>query len=216
MVKAAAAQEVVIKPPKFETVTFRIVGTAPYVQNKFSQKAREAMHAKHVAGQAGRKGNKKEPRDFQANYEQAMHKAPASAGGWCGVPAPAFRAAMVSACRLVGFKMTLAKLSFFIVADGYDADDGTPLVKIAKGTPEYTELAVRNESGVCDLRVRPMWREWEATVRVKFDAEMFSVQDIANLLQRAGEQVGVGEGRPDSHNSCGMGWGTFTFKKEKE
>jgi len=29
------------------------------------------------------------------------------------------------------------------------------------------------------------------------------------LLARVGMQVGIGEGRPDSKNSAGMGWGLF-------
>ena len=50
---------------------------------------------------------------------------------------------------------------------------------------------------------------WSATVRVKFDADMFSLSDVINLFMRAGQQVGIGEGRPDSKKSHGMGWGTF-------
>jgi hypothetical protein len=38
---------------------------------------------------------------------------------------------------------------------------------------------------------------------------MFSLDDISNLLMRVGLQVGLGEGRPDSKKSAGMGWGTF-------
>jgi hypothetical protein len=49
---------------------------------------------------------------------------------------------------------------------------------------------------------------------VRFDADQFTLRDIANLLLRAGMQVGVGEGRPDSKKSCGMGWGTFEIKEQ--
>jgi len=209
MAKAATATTVTISAPKFETAEFHIIGTAPYVQAKFSAKARLAMHEKHVAGSTSAKGKKREARDFQADYEAAMHKAP---DGWIGIPAPAFRNAMISACRMCGFQMTKAKLSIFAEADGFDADDGTPLVRITSGEPEYTELAVRNESGVADLRARPMWREWTATVRVRFDADQFTREDVANLLMRAGIQVGIGEGRPDSRKSAGMGWGLFILE----
>ena len=37
-------------------------------------------------------------------------------------------------------------------------------------------------------------------------------QDVTNLLMRVGQQVGIGEGRPDSKNSAGMGWGTFNVE----
>jgi hypothetical protein len=209
----AKTEQLTIAPPKFQTAAFTIVGTAPYVQNKFSGKARKQMREKQEAGSVGGKGKKRDAKDFQQCYKDAMHKADK---GWCGIPAPAFRNAMISACRMAGFKMTHAKLSVFIEADGFDADDGTPLVKIVKGKPTYSELAVKNETGVCDIRPRPMWREgWRAIVRVMFDADQFTLQDVANLLMRAGMQVGVGEGRPDSRKSCGMGWGTFELLDKK-
>jgi hypothetical protein len=34
-------------------------------------------------------------------------------------------------------------------------------------------------------------------------------------MHRVGAQVGIGEGRPDSKNSTGMGWGTFEIKEVK-
>jgi len=118
---------------------------------------------------------------------------------------------------MVGFKMTHARCSVFVVADGFDADDATPLVRITKGEPQYLELAVRLETGVCDIRPRPMWEPgWEANVRIRFDADQFSVSDVANLLLRAGAQIGVGEGRPFSKNSKGMGWGMFRLAEEGE
>ena len=209
----AKEKHVAIPAPNFQTVEFVIQGTSPYVQNKFAQKAKNTMKAKQEAGSQGKKGMKREAKDFKVCYEGAMHKATA---GWCGIPAPAFRNAMISACRVVGFKMTVAKLSVFIEADGYDVDDGTPLVKITKGTPVYHEAPVRNESGVCDIRARPMWREgWEAKVRVRFDLDQFSVEDVTNLMARCGSQVGIGEGRADSKKTCGIGWGAFLLKGKK-
>jgi hypothetical protein len=73
-------------------------------------------------------------------------------------------------------------------------------------------MAVRNATGVADIRVRPMWREWGANVRVKYDADQFTIQDVTNLMQRVGMQVGIGEGRPDSRDSAGLGWGTFRLE----
>jgi len=200
-------ENIAIPAPKFRTAVFTIIGTAPYVQNQFSQKAREIMKAKQQAGSVANKGKKRDPKDFLANYIGAQHK---TADGHNGIPASAFRTASISACRLVGFKMTLAKLSVFIEADGFDAVDGTPLVYFTKGKPKYCEHAARNDSGVADIRARAMWDAgWEAKLRVRYDADQFTLTDISNLLCRVGQQVGIGEGRADSPNSCGMGWGFF-------
>jgi hypothetical protein len=111
--------------------------------------------------------------------------------------------------------MTLAKLSCFIIADGYDKVDGVPLVKLQGKKPEKNIMAVRNQTGVADLRCRPMWREWSVDLQVQYDEDQFALQDITNLLMRVGCQVGVGEGRPDSRESAGLGWGTFALEGHK-
>jgi len=205
------AQEVVIAPPNIQTALFCLQGTAPYVQNRFGAKAMEMMKQAQEAGSVGKKGKKREAKNFQECYRGAMH---ISTDGWYGIPAPAFRNACISACRLVGFQMTRAKLSLWVLPDGVDKVDGTPLVRISKGEPEYVEHSVRNESGVADIRARPMWREWEANLRVQYDADQFASIDVLNLLLRAGMQVGIGEGRPDSKKSAGLGWGLFDIVKK--
>ena len=195
----------VITPPKFRTALFRIQGTAPYVQNKFSTKAKQMMHDTQEAGSTAKKGKKREPKDFQRCYEEAMYR---HRDGWHGIPATSFRCGMISACRMAGFQMTRAKLSVFVEADGFI--DGKPMVKITKGKPQYYEDYTRNATGVIDLRARPMWDPgWQAEVRIRFDADQFTATDVANLLLRVGQQVGIGEGRPDSKSSCGQGWGLF-------
>lgn len=191
-----------IKKPDLRVATFCLVGTAPYVQNRFANKA-EIM-AKQAQGSTSAKGKLREAKDFEACFVRAQHRA---AEGWLGIPAASFRAGMISACRLVGFKMTFAKLSVFILADGYDGD-GYPLVRI-QGEPEMHTAYTRNDTGVVDVRARPMFKSWGCTLRIRYDAQQFTENDVRHLLARVGEQVGIGEGRPDSKDSAGMGWGTF-------
>lgn len=198
----------VISPPNMETAVFAIVGTAPYVQNKFSTRIKQDIMRTQAAGSTARSKKKRDAKNFQALYKEAMH---VSKQGWCGIPAPAFRAAMIDACRLVGFKMVLGKLSVFVKADGYDVDDATPLVRLY-GKPRPHEGHVRNATGVIDIRVRPMWEEWKAVLTVRFDRDQFTAADVGNLLLRAGTQVGIGEGRPNSKQSYGQGWGTFEIE----
>jgi hypothetical protein len=207
---ATGGKSVVVAAPNFMRAEFLLVGTAPLVINKFSAKAQEMMRAKQEAGDQGGKRPKRDPKDFDLCYQEALRTSPQ---GWHGIHAGAFRNAIISACRLVGFKMTIAKLTVFVDADGRDQDDGAPLVKITKGKPSKFEMAVRNESGVADIRARPMWEPgWECVLRVSWDADQFSLQDITNLLMRVGIQVGICEGRPDSSKSNGMGWGLFSVE----
>ena len=206
---------VTITAPNFKTVEIQIRGTAPYVQLAFGAKARNIMREKQAAGSTAAKGKKREAKDFDANFEEAQHRA---AAGWRGIPAGALRNALVDSCVVVGFHKTKAKKAVFVEADGFDGVEGTPLIrlhardtrgKLVDAVPRHVEHTVRNATGVADIRVRAMYDTWEAKVRIRFDADMFTPADIANLMLRAGMQVGVGEGRADSPNSCGMGWGHF-------
>lgn len=206
------ARSVQIAPPNFQVARFVIEGITPYVQHKFSAKARAQIRATQEAGATAKSRKKREARDFGSDYEAAQHR---TADGERGIPAPAFRNAMIAACRTAGFVMTKAKLAVFILADGLDAEDQGGLVFFTKGEPHAFEGYVRNETGVVDLRSRPMWDVgWRAEVRVRFDADMLTLEDVANLLNRAGQQVGIGEGRPSSPNSNGLDWGLFRLVEE--
>jgi hypothetical protein len=206
--KQSKSKEVQITAPNFVHMILLIRGIAPLVINNFSKKAKEQMRRKQEAGSAGKSRTKREPKDFNTCFEEAKHR---STAGWDGIAASSFRNAMISACRACGYKMTHAKLAVHVVAEGYDKDDPLiPLVKISKGEAIYTEMATRNETGVADIRARPMYAPgWEAEIKIRYDADMFTQEDVLNLMMRVGLQVGIGEGRPDSKKSAGMGWGLF-------
>lgn len=197
-----------VSPPNFRTAFIKIRGNAPYVQNRKAPEVMIAIKGAQEAGSTGRKGKKREATDFQANYQRSMHE---MADGSRGINAAAFRNAMIDACRAVDFHMTKGKMSLFILADGVSPKDGTPLVKFTKGEPHYFESLVRNQnSGGMSLCARAMWDPgWEVVVRVQFDADLFTLSDVINLMMRVGVQIGVGEGRPFSKDSAGCGWGTF-------
>lgn len=207
--KTAPVEVVQIPPPRMKLITLQLRGSVPLVQSRFSEKARQQMQADQEAGSTTRSKRKREPKDFKALYEAAKY---VSAEGWLGINAASFRNAAIAACRLVGFKMTHAKLGLFIIADGEDENDGTPLVRIIDGEPEMWIQPTRNATGVIDLRPRPLWRKWGCNLQVRYDADMFTMQDVVNLISRAGIQVGVGEGRPNSKNSAGLGFGLFDIK----
>jgi hypothetical protein len=194
---------VVISAPRFATLEILLQGTAPLVVARFSKKAE--LMAKMAEGGASKNKKVRFARDYDKEAEEARYR---SGEKWEGVNAAAFRAGMISACRLVGFKMTLAKLSTFVEADGYDVQDGIPLVRIYGKSETYT-AHTRNATGVVDVRSRPMYREWACKLRVRYDMDQFSAQDVYNLVARVGGQVGLCEGRPDSKSSAGCGFGTF-------
>ena len=227
-------ERITIGAPRLLQLQVVLLSTTPLMVNRFSAKAIEMMSSKQQAGPTAGKGRQREAKDFDAAFHGARHL---SEEGWDGVAAGGLRAAMISACRLVGFKMTLAKLAVFVEADGFDIVDGTPLIRIysyggdgdAKPSrqavsgpletpvllPEKSIMHARNETGVADIRIRPMWRKWSLRPRIRYDADQFTATDVSNLLSRVGQQVGLGEGRHDSRKSTGLGFGCFELRTGK-
>jgi hypothetical protein len=204
-------RDIRITAPNFQYITLKIIGTAPLLQLRMTEKAENAMLEKMAAGPQAKKGKAREARNYDEEYTQAAYK---SKEGWFGFNAAALRLACIRVCSLVDFKMTLAKMSIFVEAEGFDVRDGTPLVRIL-GTPVKDVRAVTNASGVKDFRVRARWDTWSAKVRIRFDADQFSAEDVTNLISRVGLQNGLGEGRPFSKMSAGMDFGLFQIERTK-
>jgi hypothetical protein len=203
---------VTIKAPNFQTAVFTIKGIAPLVIHRFSAKTKEQMKLKMETGKAASSKKNREAKDTNDIFNESRY---VSKQGWDGFHASAVRNALISACRLVGFKMTLAKLSVFVEADGWDAiEPQIPLIRII-GNPVKQEDMARVETGQPYVTVRAAYHDWKADIRIRWDGDQFTVEDISNLLARVGLQVGIGEGRPDSKNSAGMGWGLFEIEGAK-
>jgi hypothetical protein len=207
---AKSEKVVTISAPNLQVAVFKLRGTSPYVQERFSEKAKRQMREKMEKGdQPTRRQAKRGPKDFKAEYEGSMYHPVGENWPNGAIPATQIKAAMVGACRLVDFKMTDSKQCVKVLAEGYDVD-GTPLFPITKGKPEPFEQALPNANGKHDLRVHPKWDPgWEATVRIQYDADRFTADDVGNLLLRAGTQSGIGAGREASRKCVGLGWGAF-------
>jgi len=209
-------KSVTIPAPRFGRAKFHITGNDVLVTHRFSAKTKLQMKQKMETGKAASSRKNREAKATDDLFQEARY---ISKEGWDGFNASAIRNAMISACRLVGFKMTLAKLSIFVEADGYDAvEPQIPLIKI-NAKPVKQEDMARVETGQPYVTVRPAYFNWSADVKIRWDEDQFTVEDISNLLARVGAQVGLCEGRPDSPNSAGMGWGLFevagTAQKER-
>lgn len=206
---AITTESIQIKAPNFQHAEFRLKGVAPLVIHRFSAKTKDEMKLKMETGKASASKKNREARSTDDLYEEARYR---SKDGWDGFHAAAVRNAMISACRLVNFKMTLAKLSIFVEPDGWDVKEPQiPLIRIL-GEPTKQEDMARVETGQPYVTVRAAYHNWGAKVRIRWDADQFTVRDISNLLARVGLQVGLCEGRPDSKNSAGMGWGLFELE----
>jgi len=164
-------------------------------------------------GKAASSKKNREAKSTDSLYEESKY---ISREGWEGFHAGAIRNAMISACRLVGFKMTLAKMSIFVEADGWDKiEPQIPLVRIYGDSSKQEDMA-RVETGQPYVTVRAAYYNWSAKIKLRWDLDQFTIEDMANLLTRVGTQLGICEGRPDSKNSAGQGWGLFQVGEFQE
>lgn len=173
-----------------------IEGTAPLIQNRFSEKARQMMLDKQQ-GQV----NEREPKNPDLLFEAAQYRLP---GDRYGHPAVAFKSAIVGGARFFkGSKITMTGLKVALFVKGEGADMLVPL----EGVPKMREDAVRNANGVADLRYRPVYWPWTASLQIVYIRNQFSLDSLIALVD-AGGNVGVGEWRPE--------FGTFKVAENVE
>src|ERR1035437_9742187 len=101
---------VTIRPPNIQVAKFKIIGTAPLVIHRFSVKLKQQLLDKQEQGKSASSKKTRTAQDSNKKFEDARY---ISKEGWDGFHAAAIRNALISACRLVNFKMTLAKMSLF-------------------------------------------------------------------------------------------------------
>lgn len=198
--------EATINISRIDTETLRVplVGTAPLIVNKFSEKAKRQM----LDAMQGRK-SPKQAKDPEADFLAAQYRL--DDGGY-GFPVIAFKAAAVSACRFFGksMPMTLARQCMFFEGE-FSKADGQMLARI-EGEPQMREDVVRVGMGGTDLRYRPEFSEWRTTVDVTYVKSMLTRDSVISLLDAGGLGVGVGEWRPEKKGD----FGTFQIDETRD
>lgn len=177
-----------------ETLSVPIVGTAPLIVHKFSEKAKRQM----LDAMQGRK-TPKVAKDPEAEYDAAFYR---TKEGY-GFPVIAFKAATVSAARFYGKSVSMTALRQFIFMKGIVSEkDSQALVEIV-GTPHMREDVARVGMGGTDLRYRPEFTEWSTTLEVTYVSSMLTRESVLSLIDAGGMGVGVGEWRPEKRGDFG-------------
>lgn len=173
-----------------------IEGETPLIVHRWSEKARKAIY------EGKRTVRTKSARDPEADFNAARYRL---ADGRDGFPAVAFKAAMVSAGRLYpNITMTSLRQMFFVEGEGPEQ-----LVPI-DGQISMREDMVRVGQGT-DIRWRPQFEPWGASLIVSFIASSLSPEAILSLVSAAGIG-GVGEWRP-TKSSTGI-FGRFRLSEK--
>jgi hypothetical protein len=192
---------------KLEQVSVLIVGTAPLIVHKFSEKAQRMILDKHMGvASAGR-----EKKDPHANFLAARHRLADMSDGF---PAGGLKACIVSGCdKAAGLARTVGKGAMRIKPDC----EATNLIRIITPfDPDMREDMVRNETGVVDIRHRPEYYPWAMLLRLEYLPQKASVAQVLQAVEMAGFTVGIGEWRPASKKSLSGSFGTFRVANEAE
>lgn len=193
------------------TMIVPIKGLSPLIVHRFDEKAKRML----LEAQQGKK-KLKEVRDPQEDYERCFYRMDFEDGKeHYGFPVTAFKAATVSAGRFLNDKKaSMTALRQFIFMRGIITPaDPQQLVEIV-GEPRMREDMVRlgGMSRSADVRFRPEFPEWSATLEVTFINTSISKESVLSLIDAGGRFVGVGEWRPEKRGE----FGSYCIDDEKE
>lgn len=170
-----------------------LVGDSSLICHAWSHKAKQMMLDKQMKKAKGAK----EAKDPRKDFEDSLY--PLEDGSGYGFPVLAFKAAAVDACSHVdGITKVEARGAFHVMA-GPDN-----LVKIEGSPPTPREDMVRIAMGTADIRYRGEFKQWSTKIRIRFNANVLSLEQIVNLFNVAGFAIGVGEHRPEKNGQSGM------------
>lgn len=177
----------VIQQPKQLSLCLEVEGTAPIIQNSFSQKAIEEMLRKHMGLSVQRE--KKVPAEC---IERAIVRNTVEA---VCIPPTAFKKGMLTASvQVKGLKKTVLRVSLFV-------EGGSIPITYSRMTPRMDMVRCSGIGRAPDVRFRPQFEDWKARLIILF-GDSIPPQTVVDLLNRAGN-VGVQEWRPEKDGTFG-------------
>jgi hypothetical protein len=214
------------KELKIKSLNLRIMSTEAVALNDstlivhaWSEKARREM----LDRQTKTTRAKKEAKDPEADFNGARYilkpddprpwaralfaKYPKAKEIDC-VPSAAFRNAFIASARYIeGVFMVTLQGSLFIDGGEWvpilDRTTNEPAVPVMRQDMVRVGGKAGPGSGVADIRFRPEYSNWKVPLRVQFNSNMLSDDQVANLINIAGFSVGVCEWRPEKRGDHG-------------
>lgn len=188
-----------LKPINVQRLTVTIESMTPMIQHAWSEKAKGQMRDKGK----GKKTKDRPSRDPAAEAAAATYL---TGDRGYGIPLLAIKSAIIEAAHKdIGIEKTLVRKALFI-----KAPDRSMILPIKCAKPSVREDFVRVGQGSADIRYRPFFEEWSMTMQIEYDADLLQASDIANLIDRAGFGVGVGDWRPEKNGE----YGRFRVKRD--
>lgn len=193
------SDEIKLKPINRKEIQFGIEGVSPIIHHKVTEKVKRQLREKH----AGKKTKDRDARDPEQEAIDAMH---VNEDGIPSIPSVALKASIINAAHVdLGIPKTLIKKSLYI--------EGEYIPMSSYSEPHTREDVVTVGRGSSDLRYRKQIDEWTASVKMQYDADILTVEDLINLINRAGFGVGLLEWRPEK---SGGDYGRFRVDEDHQ
>ena len=194
---SGAREAIRIERIQRKLLTVNIIGVTPLIPHAWSAKARRLMLESQSGVTVASKRGAKVPEE---EAEGALYRLP---DGTPGMPAVAFKAAIIGAVRLFkGITLVESKSALFV--EGIGPDQLVPI----EGEMTLREDTPRNANGNADLRYRYAFFPWRATLRVQYPETFITDSSVVNLVDAAGDG-GVGDWRPSAPKSLTGTFGRF-------
>jgi len=180
-----------IPKPNIKTLEVTIKGKTALIYHKWSQKAKDMILSK----QQKKASKGREIRNPKQEYKDSFYY---NEKGDIAFPAGSIKKAIVGAARSVDdVAMTQIRGAIFVLGD----DDN--LINVDYKKKEMREDMVRIGRGSADLRYRGQLKGWSMKLKIEFNANVFSAEQVMNLLETAGFSQGLGEWRPERNGDYG-------------
>lgn len=217
--KETATESITIPALDIRRANIRIVGDTPLITHKWADKARKQILDKQTKKAKSKAHDEKNPvEDFirsmywlrgepEEMTESAFYEA-IQEGARFGFPAVAFKAAAVSA----GYRAGIAKdkvsirAAFHIDAEFVEIEPCSGKREREDGTlwaPVMREDMVKIGMGIADIRYRGMFEGWCCNIPIRYNAGVFSLEQIVSLFNIGGFACGVGEWRIEKGGTSG-------------
>ena len=187
-----------------------IIGLTPVIPHRWSEKAIRSMPGHPDAEKVKKDKGLRTPEEEATAALYLFGDDDQSIDDRLAIPATAFKAAIVGACRFFE-KPTMVECRQLIFVEG-EGPEG--LVRIT-GERELHEDLPRNANGSSDLRYRYYIKNWLAILRIRYAPQRINKESVVTLVDAAG-RGGVCDWRPSAPKSDTGTHGTWRVDETKE
>lgn len=197
--------EIQIREMEVETSTFALIGITPLIENRLPEKARQELLMPKGRKTAADKATtlKHDPLN---EFRSSIHRLDPNAPTLIGMPASAVKKAIAAAALDIpgARKSQIGRLTFV-------RGDVVPVYGIPAVLCAITRSADMNKTP--DVRTRAILAKWAMTVHIDHPTSLISSNSLGNLLQAAGQFIGLGDWR--SEKGAGN-YGSFTVTNQED